>query len=110
MVISKQDKSPSLTVRPEGQPNSPGPKGIPPQVKILQMMNAYRLSQSISVAAKLGIADLLANGLKWGREPVRGGGHADIYKGVLNGSDVAVKKLRHFVLKGNARRARTLLT
>lgn len=34
-------------------------QGIPPQVKILQMMNAYRLAQSISVVAKLGIADLL---------------------------------------------------
>ncbi|PIG92423.1 methyltransferase [Gloeocapsopsis sp. IPPAS B-1203] len=34
-------------------------QGVPPQVKILQMMNAYRLAQSISVVAKLGIADLL---------------------------------------------------
>jgi O-methyltransferase domain/Dimerisation domain len=34
-------------------------KGMPPQIMILQMMNAYRLSQSISVAAQLGIADLL---------------------------------------------------
>jgi hypothetical protein len=34
-------------------------KEMPPQIMILQMMNAYRLSQSISVAAQLGIADLL---------------------------------------------------
>ena len=32
---------------------------MPPQIMILQMMNAYRLSQSISVAAQLGIANLL---------------------------------------------------
>ena len=37
---------------------------MPPQVKMLQLMNAYRLSQMISVAAKLGIADLLADGPK----------------------------------------------
>jgi hypothetical protein len=48
------------------QPNKPlpstsQPQGMPPQVMILQMMNAYRLSQSISVAAQLGIADLLAD-------------------------------------------------
>ncbi len=41
---------------------------MPPQVKILQMMNAYRLSQLIYVAAKLGIADLLADGPKSSEE------------------------------------------
>ncbi len=57
MVVSK-DK-PQLT-----GPPAQAAKGVPPQVKMLQMMNAYRLSQSISVAAKLGIADLLADGPK----------------------------------------------
>ncbi|MBV8886744.1 MAG: hypothetical protein JO235_22500 [Chroococcidiopsidaceae cyanobacterium CP_BM_RX_35] len=75
MVLSKQDKSQDLTVRPEGRlDNSPGPKGVPPQVKILQMMNAYRLSQSISVAAKLGIADFLADGPKSSDELARSTG------------------------------------
>jgi O-methyltransferase domain/Dimerisation domain len=35
-----------------------------PQIMILQMMNAYRLSQNISVAAQLGIADCLETGPK----------------------------------------------
>jgi hypothetical protein len=35
-------------------------RSVAPHIKILQMMNAYRLTQAISVAAKLGIADLLA--------------------------------------------------
>ena len=59
MVVSKQDKPQNLT-----GPPAQGAQGMPPQVKILQMMNAYRLSQLISVAAKLGIADILADGLK----------------------------------------------
>ena len=62
MVLSKQDKPQNLTAP------SQAPKGMPPQVKMLQMMNAYRLSQSISVAAKLGIADLLADGAKSSEE------------------------------------------
>ncbi len=41
------------------QTKPPKEQGMPPQIMILQMMNAYRLSQSISVAAQLGIADLL---------------------------------------------------
>lgn len=61
MVLSKQDKPQNLTT-PQGA------GGPPPQVKILQMMNAYRMSQSISVAAKLGIADLLADGPKSSEE------------------------------------------
>lgn len=59
MVVSKQENPQNLT-----GPPPQGPGGMPPQVKMLQMMNAYRLSQSISVAAKLGIADLLADGPK----------------------------------------------
>lgn len=63
MVASKQDKPQNLT--------GPPPKatqGPPPQVKMLQMMNAYRLSQSISVAGKLGIADILVDGPKTSEE------------------------------------------
>lgn len=63
MVLSKQEKPQNVTA-----PGSQVAKGMPPQVKILQMMNAYRLSQSISVAAKLGIADLLADGPKSSEE------------------------------------------
>jgi len=59
MVLSKQDKPQNP---PETRPQAA--KDVPPQVKLLQMMNAYRLSQSISVAAKLGIADLLTDGPK----------------------------------------------
>jgi O-methyltransferase domain/Dimerisation domain len=47
----KSNKLPSLQLSQ--------PKTAPPQTMILQMMNAYRLSQSISVAAQLGIADFL---------------------------------------------------
>lgn len=52
-----------MTIAKPNKPQSapPQPKGMPPQVMILQMMNAYRLSQNISVAAQLGIADLLAD-------------------------------------------------
>jgi hypothetical protein len=53
-MVSSQHKSSDVTI-----PRPPVTQGLPPQVKILQMMNAYRLAQSISVAAKLGIADLL---------------------------------------------------
>jgi hypothetical protein len=64
MVASKQDKPQNLT--------GPPPKATqgPPPVKMLQMMNAYRLSQSISisVAAKLGIADILVDGPKTSEE------------------------------------------
>lgn len=50
-----------MTIAKSNRPASPPQNGgMPPQIKILQLMNAYRLSQSISVAAKLGIADLLA--------------------------------------------------
>jgi SAM-dependent methyltransferase len=35
---------------------------IPPEVQFLQMMSGYWVSQSLYVAAQLGIADLLANG------------------------------------------------
>ncbi|MBE9043762.1 methyltransferase [Pleurocapsales cyanobacterium LEGE 10410] len=51
-----------MTIAKPNKPQSapPQPKGMPPQVQILQMMNAYRLTQNISVAAQLGIADLLA--------------------------------------------------
>ncbi len=50
-----------MTIAKSNKPQSAPPQGMPPQVMILQMMNAYRLSQSISVAAQLGIADLLAD-------------------------------------------------
>ncbi|PPS43420.1 methyltransferase [Chroococcidiopsis sp. TS-821] len=53
-MVSSQHKTSDVTI-----PRPPVAQGVPPQVKILQMMNAYRLAQSISVAAKLGIADLL---------------------------------------------------
>jgi hypothetical protein len=41
---------------------SPQASTLPPQVMMLQMANAYRTSQAIHVAAKLGIADHLSNG------------------------------------------------
>lgn len=62
MVLSKQEKPKELMAPPQGA------GGMPPQVKMLQMMNAYRLTQSISVAAKLGIADLVADGPKSSEE------------------------------------------
>lgn len=40
------------------------PPALPPQVRMLQMANAYRVSQAIHVAAKLGVADVLADGAK----------------------------------------------
>lgn len=67
MVLSKQEKPKNLT-----PPQGPG--GMPPQVRMLQMMNAYRLTQSISVAAKLGIADLVADGPKSSEELARATG------------------------------------
>lgn len=54
MTIAKPNKP--LSLRPEAKA-----KGMPPQIMMLQMINAYRLSQNISVAAQLGIADLLAD-------------------------------------------------
>lgn len=39
-------------------------KLMPPQVAMVEMINAYQVSQSIYVAAKLGIADLLSDGAK----------------------------------------------
>lgn len=72
MVLSKEEKPQTQTA-----PRPQAPQGMPPQVKILQMMNAYRLSQSISVAAKLGIADLLADGPKSSEELAQAtGAHA----------------------------------
>ncbi|MGG6265197.1 methyltransferase [Leptolyngbya sp. AN03gr2] len=47
-----------ITAKPTSSPN----QGIPPQVMMLQMANAYRTSQAIHVAAKLGIADHLISG------------------------------------------------
>ena len=35
---------------------------VPPPVALLQMMTGYRISQAVYVAAKLGLADLLARG------------------------------------------------
>jgi hypothetical protein len=55
MTIAKPHKPQSAT------PQANQAKNMPPQIMILQMMNAYRLSQNISVAAQLGIADLLAD-------------------------------------------------
>lgn len=54
-----------MTIAKPNKPLSPTPqaqaKGMSPQIMMLQMINAYRLSQNISVAAQLGIADLLAD-------------------------------------------------
>ena len=57
MVVTNSEK-PKADVRPTGAPT------MPPQVVMLQVANAYRVSQAIHVAAKLGIADLLVNGAK----------------------------------------------
>lgn len=59
MVVAKSD-----TPKNSAESRPPTPSGMPPQVAMLQMANAYRVSQAIYVAAKLGIADLLANGEK----------------------------------------------
>lgn len=61
MVLSKEGPK-DMKAPPQGA------GGMPPQVRMLQMMNAYRLTQSISVAAKLGIADLVADGPKSSEE------------------------------------------
>lgn len=58
MVVAKSEPKNQAGSRPANVPI------VPPQVVMLQMANAYRVSQSIHVAAKLGIADLLANGAK----------------------------------------------
>ena len=55
MVVTNSEKASS---RPTGAPS------MPPQVAMLQMANAYRISQAIHVAAKLGVADLLTDGAK----------------------------------------------
>jgi hypothetical protein len=55
MTIAKPNIPPSSKSKSQPQ------QGMPPQIMMLQMMNAYRLTQSISVAAQLGIADLLAD-------------------------------------------------
>ena len=38
------------------------PSQVSPQAQLSQLINGYRISQAIGVAAELGIADLLANG------------------------------------------------
>ncbi len=43
-------------------PDDQTPGGSPPQVALLQMMTGYWVSQALYVAAKLGVADLLADG------------------------------------------------
>lgn len=46
------------------QPHSSAPLDVPPPVTLLQMLSGYWVSQSIYVAAKLKIADLLRDGPK----------------------------------------------
>src|SRR4028118_1217576 len=47
------------------QPETPQPnQAMPPQLAVLQMASGYWVSQSIYVAAKLGIADLLKDSPK----------------------------------------------
>jgi len=43
-------------------------KMMPPQVAMVEMINAYQVSQAIYVAAQLGIADLLKDGAKSSEE------------------------------------------
>jgi hypothetical protein len=43
-------------------------KMMPPQVAMVEMINAYQVSQAICVAAQLGIADLLKDGVKSSEE------------------------------------------
>ncbi len=59
MVVAKSEKPENQAEL--GSSNAPA---MPPQVVMLQMANAYRVSQAIHVAAKLGIADLLVEGAK----------------------------------------------
>lgn len=42
--------------------NNDQPETLPPPAVLLQLMTGYWVSQSIYVAAKLGVADLLADG------------------------------------------------
>ncbi len=41
-----------------------GEGATPPPVAMFQLLNGYRITQTLSVAAKLGIADLLVDGPK----------------------------------------------
>jgi hypothetical protein len=43
-------------------PDDQSPTGTPPQIALLQMMTGYWVSQALYVAAKLRVADLLADG------------------------------------------------
>jgi O-methyltransferase domain/Dimerisation domain len=43
-------------------PDDESPGALPPPMALVQMMTGYWVSQSLYVAAKLGVADLLANG------------------------------------------------
>jgi SAM-dependent methyltransferase len=58
----------------------------PPQALLHQLMNGYRVTQLLSVAAKLGIADLLAGGPKTAEElAATAGAHADALYRALRG-------------------------
>ena len=57
---------------------SPQAEGVPPEVALLQMVAGYWVSQSLYVAAKLGIADLLKDGPRSADELAAAtGAHAD---------------------------------
>jgi Dimerisation domain len=43
-------------------PGNDTPSGVASPMTLLQMMTGYRVSQALYVAAKLGVADLLADG------------------------------------------------
>ncbi|PSB25435.1 methyltransferase [Stenomitos frigidus] len=58
MVVAKSDPRKQADDRATSAPT------MPPQVAMMQMANAYRVSQAIHVAAKLGIADVLSDGAK----------------------------------------------
>jgi SAM-dependent methyltransferase len=47
---------------------SPKAQDVPPQAALMQMMTGYWVSQGIYVAARLGLADLLADGPRTSRE------------------------------------------
>jgi O-methyltransferase domain/Dimerisation domain len=59
MVVAKSEKP-----KDQAELHSTNTPIMPPQVVMLQMANAYRVSQAIHVAAKLGVADFLADGPK----------------------------------------------
>src|SRR3954452_8605242 len=52
-----------MEARPMSEDLSPVSDGLPPPAVLMQMMTGYWISQAVYVAAKLGLADLVADGV-----------------------------------------------